>query len=147
MQRIRVVTAGNVKTPWVKEGIAVYTTRLSHVCNLETIVVAPGNIEEEGKRMLKILSKEEGVIIALDERGKMQSSTDLAAWIAREKDAGRSLCFVIGGAYGLSENVKKKAHHLLSLSALTFPHELCQLFLFEQLFRSHAIFARTGYHH
>lgn len=147
MQRIRVVTAGNVKTQWVKEGIAVYTARLRHVCTLEIIVVAAGTIEEEGKRMLNILAKEGEVIIALDERGTMRSSTDLAAWIGRERDCGKPLCFIIGGAYGLSQSVKQRAHVQLSLSAMTLPHELCQLVFLEQLYRAHAILVGTGYHH
>ena len=97
--------------------------------------------------MLKALEKVEGAIVVLDETGREMWSTEMASWISSKRDTGTPIAFVIGGAYGLDEKIRSKAHLVLSLSRMTLPHELCKLFFLEQLFRAHAIIAGTGYHH
>lgn len=104
-------------------------------------------MKEENDRVLKALEKTEGIIIVLSHRGKEYSSEAFASMLARQKDIGQPVTFVISGAYGSDERVLAKAHVVLSLSRMTLPHELCKLVFLEQLYRAHAILAGTGYHH
>jgi 23S rRNA (pseudouridine1915-N3)-methyltransferase len=106
-----------------------------------------GNIEKEGISILKKL-RERDTIILLDERGKMYDSVEFSSFISRELGiVGGRLVFVIGGAFGLSQNVKERAQAVVSLSKMTMPHELCLLFLSEQLYRAFSIIAGNDYHH
>ena len=106
-----------------------------------------GNIEKEGTSILKRL-RERDTVILLDEHGKMYDSIEFSGYISKllSITEGR-LVFVIGGAYGLSRDVRKRAEEIISLSKMTFPHELCLLFLSEQLYRAFSIIAGTDYHH
>jgi len=106
-----------------------------------------GNIEKEGVLILKRLRKRDTVIL-LDEHGKMYDSVEFSDYISESLGTveGR-LVFVIGGAYGVSQDVKKRADGIISLSKMTMPHELCLLFLSEQLYRAFSIIAGTDYHH
>lgn len=97
--------------------------------------------------MTEALVKRDAMKIILDERGKTFTSVDFSKMIETQRDHGRPLLFAIGGAYGFSDDVKKQADLLLSLSPMTLPHELAFLFFAEQLYRAHAIMAGSGYHH
>ncbi len=100
----------------------------------------------EGKTILSALGKADRVI-ALQEEGKAFSSAEFAQKIESEKLAGfSSLTFVIGGAFGLAPEVSQRADWTLSLSPLTFPHELCRLLLLEQLYRAFSITSGSPYH-
>ena len=92
--------------------------------------------KKEGERLLEKMEsmKAEKFIIALSEEGKHFNSVGFADFL--KKNAEKRIIFVIGGAYGLSDAVKKKAHLLLSLSPMTFPHEIAQVLLVEQIYRS-----------
>jgi 23S rRNA (pseudouridine1915-N3)-methyltransferase len=106
-----------------------------------------GDIEREGVSILKRL-RERDTVILLDEHGKMYDSVEFSDYISKllSKCEGR-LVFIIGGAFGLSQDVKKRADGMVSLSKMTMPHELCLLFLSEQLYRAFSIIAGTDYHH
>ncbi len=106
-----------------------------------------GNEQEERKKILETLEKTDGVIVALDDKGKEFSSPEFASWIGKQRDAGQSVTFVLGGAYGLDDQIRAKATLVLSLSRMTLPHELCKLVFLEQLYRAHSILAGSGYHH
>ena len=104
------------------------------------------NKEKEGERLLTRLP-EKAFLIALDEKRKKFSSTDLATQINTWQLAGIShLCFIIGGADGLSDQIKKKADLLFSLSDLTFPHFMVRVILAEQLYRAESILQNHPYH-
>jgi 23S rRNA (pseudouridine1915-N3)-methyltransferase len=83
----------------------------------------------------------------LDERGKEMSSKALSEFVQTRMNSGvKSVCFVIGGAYGFAEKVRQEADLILSLSALTFPHQLTRMLLVEQLYRSHTLIKGISYH-
>jgi 23S rRNA (pseudouridine1915-N3)-methyltransferase len=106
-----------------------------------------GNIEKEGASILKRL-RERDTVVLLDEHGKMYDSVGFSDYISKLlcEIEGR-LVFVIGGAFGLSQEVRKRAGEIISLSKMTMPHELCLLLLSEQLYRAFSIIAGTDYHH
>ena len=86
--------------------------------------------------------------MVLDERGKAIGSTDFGAKLRAWRDqGGRQVAFVVGGAYGLSDDVRKRADLLLSLSAMTFPHQLVRVILAEQIYRALMILNGKPYHH
>lgn len=103
--------------------------------------------EDEGSRILARLDAN-AINVALTERGSLSTSEELAAlletWHNRDN---RSPRFIIGGPFGLPETVIERCDYKLSLSPMTWPHELARVLLMEQLYRAHAIIAKTGYHH
>ena len=106
-----------------------------------------GDIEKEGASILKRL-RERDMVILLDERGKMYDSVEFSGFISGSlAAAGGRLVFIIGGAFGVSDEVKRRADAIISLSRMTMPHELCLLFLSEQLYRAFSIIAGVDYHH
>ena len=106
-----------------------------------------GSIEKEGISILKRL-RERDTVILLDEHGIMYDSIQFSGFISeRLRITEGRLVFVIGGAFGLSDDVKRRADEIISLSKMTMPHELCLLFLSEQLYRAFSIIAGTEYHH
>ena len=86
-------------------------------------------------------------IVLLDERGKEMSSNALASWLEKRRALGRHLVFIIGGAYGFSDELYARADEMLSLSLMTFPHQLARLIFIEQLYRACTIIRGEGYHH
>lgn len=103
--------------------------------------------KKEGEMILNFL-KPEDFLIVLDERGKMLSSEKLAEFIQqRANESVKNLVFLIGGAYGISEEVMKRAHFKWSLSSLVFPHQLVRLILAEQVYRAATILRNEKYHH
>lgn len=103
-------------------------------------------LREEGQALLKAIPQKSW-IVALDRRGKMHSSQDLAAWLRRRIDEWpEELAFVIGSDLGLDAAVLKRARTRLSLGPLTLPHELARLVLYEQLYRSIGIHTGIKYH-
>lgn len=101
--------------------------------------------EEEGVGFLKFIS-ESDFVVALDEKGTMFSSREFALFLGKYKDLGRTVVFVIGGAFGLSAELKERADLLLSFSKMTFPHEMIRLFLVEQIYRGISIVLGRKYH-
>lgn len=147
MQKVTLISVGKVKTPWIAEGCAMYTERISHTCSFAHRVLSAGKPDEEHASIVKALQKTEGVIVALDERGKTMTSPTFAAWVGKQRDIGVPVTFVLGGAYGLNDEIRKMATLVLSLSSMTLPHELCQLFFLEQVYRAEEILRGSGYHH
>lgn len=147
MHKITLLSVGKVKTPWINDGCDVFTERLGHFCDLTERVLSAGEEKEERQKIFDALEKTDGVIVALDDKGKEFSSTEFASWIGKQRDSGQSITFVVGGAYGLDDRIRAKARLVLSLSRMTLPHELCKLVFLEQLYRAHAILAGSGYHH
>lgn len=134
-----------------------FTKRLSNYFSVEwQIIPMPKNAgmlsemdlkKKEGEMILNFL-KPEDFLIVLDERGKMLSSEKLAEFIQqRANESVKNLVFLIGGAYGISEEVMKRAHFKWSLSSLVFPHQLVRLILAEQVYRAATILRNEKYHH
>lgn len=145
MLKINVVCVGKVKEKYFSLGIEEYAKRLTRFCEFSIIETAEETtIEREGKN---ILPKLRGAVLALSLEGKKYSSEQFAAKIQRLKDNGTGeMTFVIGGSYGLSDEVKKRADELISFSDMTFPHTLFRLMLTEQIYRAMTIINGITYH-
>ncbi|MEK7105164.1 MAG: 23S rRNA (pseudouridine(1915)-N(3))-methyltransferase RlmH, partial [Patescibacteria group bacterium] len=85
--------------------------------------------------------------ILLDERGKEMTSIEFAKWIGTFEDHGEPICFVIGGPFGPSAEIKKEARHTIALSKMTLPHDMAKVILLEQLFRAFTILRGKSYHY
>jgi len=154
--KFTIISVGRVRQSFIKDGEAEYLKRLQSTpfaLNLvELAIESPESLtpaeaqEREAVELLKKLSSFD-YVVALDERGKRLASKDFAALIDKQMLAGtRSVAFVIGGAFGLSEKVRHRANYVLSLSDLTFPHQLTRLVLVEQLYRAYTLIKGIGYH-
>jgi rRNA large subunit m3Psi methyltransferase RlmH len=157
--QIKILVIGKVKDAWIREGIREYQKRLSPYCRLEIQELAeeklPENpslaqvekgLEKEGERLLKALP-EDYLPILLDLHGKSWSSEELAAKMDEWALNGKSqLAFLIGGAFGLSGEVRKKAKERLQLSKMTFTHTMTRLILVEQIYRAFKICRHEKYH-
>ena len=141
----------------VKEGVELFTKRISHYYPVEwNIIPMPKNSamlsemylkEKEGESILGFLRKEDYLVL-LDERGKLIGSEELSRFIlTRANESVRNLVFLIGGAYGVSEAVMKRANYKWSLSPLVFPHQLVRMVLAEQVYRACTITRNEKYHH
>ncbi len=152
--KFRFVFVGKTTERWLQEGIQEYSKRLEHYASVE-IVVVPGStnrepvrqVEEEGNAILKAIGPKDWLIL-LDEHGETCSSVGLAELLEKRMSAGiSSFAFVIGGAYGLSASVREKAKLTLSLSKLTFTHQMVRVILLEQVYRAMTIRRGESYHH
>jgi 23S rRNA (pseudouridine1915-N3)-methyltransferase len=103
--------------------------------------------EEESTRILDALKKLDGDVWILDEEGERMKSHEFSFLLEQARDAGRPLIFVLGGAYGLTPEVKKRGNGRLRISDMTLPHELCRVLFLEQLYRGCEILRGSGYHH
>jgi 23S rRNA (pseudouridine1915-N3)-methyltransferase len=101
--------------------------------------------EMEGRRLLDV-GGSHARLVACDPGGRSMTSEQFAAWLQRAREAGRDVCFVIGGALGLSQEVLDTAHLRISLAPWTLPHELARVVLAEQLYRAGTILRREPYH-
>jgi 23S rRNA (pseudouridine1915-N3)-methyltransferase len=134
--KVKVVAVGKI-SPILKEAQDYYLRKLK---NIEIVEVKKQRTkEEEGK---KLLEKAKGYIIALDERGREMTSREFASFVQKHP----FITFLIGGADGLSEEVREKSNFLLSLSKMTLQHDVARIVLLEQLYRAEQIIKGTPYH-
>lgn len=145
--RLRLIVVGKLKEPSWKERADTYAARLKPYATLEITELKDADALREGERILKALEKARGRVFALAEEGKTQGSEPFARQLGELREASRDAIFVIGGAYGLSDAVKQRADVLLSLSPMTFTHEMARVVFLEQLYRGFTILQGTGYHH
>ena len=148
---------GKNHEPYIKAGVEEFTHRISRYFKIKwTIIPAPKNAgmlsemdlkKKEGDMILGMMDKNDW-LVALDERGRQLDSEGLATFIqARATNSVKNLVFLIGGAYGIDEDLLKRANYTWSLSALTFPHQLVRLLLAEQVYRACTILKNEKYHH
>lgn len=155
VMKITILSVGRVRQKFVKDGEAEYLQRLKGAFPIELCELgleAPESLravevqEREADETLKKIKGYEYRVI-LDERGKHTSSEEFSRLLDARMVAGtRSVCFVIGGAFGFSERVRQAADYILSLSSLTMPHQLVRLVLVEQIYRAHTIIRGIRYH-
>ncbi|MEO1592580.1 MAG: 23S rRNA (pseudouridine(1915)-N(3))-methyltransferase RlmH [Cyanobacteria bacterium J06632_22] len=138
--KLRIIAVGKVKKSWLQDAIAVYAQRLPEVTVTEIKDSTP---DQEAAKVMNLISAHEQ-LIPLSEDGELYDSPQFAQWISRF-DSGKAV-FFIGGPVGVSPTLKQTANSMLSLSPLTFPHELARLLLFEQLYRAKTILQGTNYH-
>ena len=156
MIKVNVVAVGKVKEKYFADGINEYSKRLSKYCEFNIVEIAEENFLKVDEGKIKIIKEKEserilphlkGYVFAMAIEGKKFSSENFAKTIKNLTDNGEGvLTFVIGGSYGLSEEIKKKSHTLLSFSDMTFPHTLFRLMLTEQLYRAFSINGGSAYH-
>lgn len=153
--KLRLICVGKL-TDWQRLAAADYSDRLQHYFGFETVELkeeksgrkdSPAVLRRrEGERILAKISEGERVVL-LDERGRQIDSPGLASMLEEEMLYGRGdWCLIIGGAYGVDDQVRKRADMCLSLSKMTFTHQMARIFLLEQLYRSATIIRREPYH-
>lgn len=140
VNRCRVLAVGKVRRGWIQEGIDLYRKRLP---GLEIVELRDSTPQKEADAIQAALRSDER-LIALMEEGDTLASIPFARRL--ERYGNERLAFVIGGADGLTSALKSRACWRLSLSPMTFPHELARLMLIEQLFRAQAILQGSPYH-
>ena len=154
--RLKFITFGKTTFPFAKEGMELYEKRISHFVKYERIEIpdikgtsslSPEEVKErEGEAILKKIHSEDEVIL-LDEHGKSYTSLEWADILRKKMDLGtKDLVFVTGGAYGFSQKVYERADSKLSLSKMTFSHQIIRLFFCEQLYRALTIIKGIPYH-
>lgn len=138
----KIIAVGKVKERYLQEGIVEFLKRITSFDNLGIVEVKDTNVEEEGKKLLKAVGDDYLVSLAI--RGKELSSEEFASFMKKNSD--KKVSYVIGGPEGLSEQVLERADYSLSLSKMTFTHEMARFFLVEQIYRAHMINAKRKYH-
>ena len=149
---IKIITIGFIKEQYLKDAITEYKKRISKYTNLEIIELKDedfGEIEKtlkvEEEKILKQISDRD-YIITLEIEGKELTSIEFAKKIESIQLENSNITFIIGGSYGLSENIKNKANYHLSFSKMTFPHQLFRVLLLEQIYRAYKINNNESYH-
>ena len=149
---IKIITVGSIKEKYLKDAIEEYTKRLSKYTNIEIIEVKDEGLVEPKKAMSleeeKILKNinEKDYIITLEIEGRQLSSEEFADKLDRIQLESSNITFIIGGSYGLSQNIKDKSRLHLSFSKMTFPHQLFRVLLLEQIYRAFKINNNESYH-
>ena len=155
--RLMLLTVGKTDIAWVREGLEIYVSRIRHYVPFElreipelkgVSALSREQIKErEGELVLKQLRPADEVVL-LDEHGREYRSVEFADWLGRRAaGSGRDLVFVIGGAYGFSDAVYERADGRLSLSKMTYSHQLVRTIFAEQLYRAFTILRGEPYHH
>lgn len=152
--KCRIIWFGKTRDPWIKAGIDEYGERVNRYLPLaieelkdEKDAEATIGRRREGERLLKLVSPN-AVLVVLDERGRQMDSVGFAEFLGKHRDNGTAeLIFAVGGAYGFSDEVRARGALVLSLSAMTFTHQMVRPFLLEQLYRACTILNNEPYHH
>lgn len=155
--KLQIYTIGKPHESFVKEGIELFTKRISHYYAVQwTIIPMPKNAgilsktdlkQKEGEAILNLIKKDDYLVL-LDDKGKLFKSETLAKFIQqRANEAEKNIIFLIGGAYGVSNAILQRANYTWSLSPLVFPHQLVRLILAEQIYRACSIIKNEKYHH
>lgn len=140
----KLVVVGKIKDPHYQAKINEFLTRLNAFGKVELVELRDDSVEKESSAILKALENEKGWVIVLDERGENITSVELAGKL---NGCDRKIVLVIGGAFGFTDEVRKRADYLLALSKFTVTHEMARLIAVEQLYRACTIIAGKKYHH
>ena len=150
------ILVGKTTDKHFQAGISDYAERIGHYMPFDMVIIPElkntKSLSEEqqktmeGELILKQLQPSDSLVL-LDERGKELRSIELAKWLEQKQQTARRLVFVIGGPYGFSEAVYKRANEQLSLSKLTFSHQMVRLVFTEQIYRACTIIKGEPYHH
>lgn len=149
---IKIITVGFLKEKYLKEAIEEYKKRLSKYTNIEIIEVKDEGLVEPNKAILleeeKILKNinDRDYLITLEIEGKEYNSEEFADKLDKIQLESSNITFIIGGSYGLSQNIKNKSRLHLSFSKMTFPHQLFRVLLLEQIYRAFKINNNESYH-
>lgn len=154
--KTNLILVGKTNDKLYINGIKDYTDRINHympfaIATIPALKNAKSLREEqqkqaEGESILKLILPSDTVVL-LDEHGEERSSMEMASWLDKKKQTVRRLVFVIGGPYGFSDAVYKRADEKISLSRMTFSHQMVRLLFTEQLYRACTIIKGESYHH
>ena len=155
--KIKMIVIGKTKSKFIDEGEQEYLKRLKHYCKFSELIIPDiknsGKLSreelkgKEGNHILKSIKNSNHVIL-LDDRGIMQSSIEFSKFLNMKMvSSANELVFVVGGAFGFSEGVYKRANTKLSLSKMTFSHQMVRMIFKEQLYRAFTILNGEKYHH
>lgn len=157
--KIRIIAIGKIKENYLKEGIKEYISRISPFCDIQIMELPDQPVKDnpndsdiekvknlEGKKVLQLLKSNDSVI-NLDLNKKEMDSIEFSNYLIKKLELGGSnLTFVIGGSYGLSDELKQRANDSISLSKMTFLHQMTRLILLEQIYRAFKIYNNQTYH-
>ena len=154
--KIKTIFVGKLQDRYLKEGIETYRNRISRYSQIELVEVEDEAVTAkadqskikgiEAERIIKRVSPD-SLLVAMDEKGKGLSSEGLAGFIQKAMDSGvKEISFVVGGSLGLGEKVRERADLILSLSPMTFTHQMVRVVLLEQIYRSFTIIKGEPYH-
>lgn len=158
MIKVTFIALGKLKEKYLRDAVDEYAKRLSGYCKLDIVELSPINLPEKPSQseidsallkeaeMIEKRIPENSIVTALCVEGKSLSSEQLADFVLKNTNSGKNMCFIIGSSYGLSEAVKQRADLKLSLSAMTFPHQLFRVMLLEQIYRAFKINEGSTYH-
>lgn len=155
--KITLIVIGKTESDYLTKGINIYHQRLKHYLSIDTIVIPAlkntQNIssaiqkQKEGELILKHLQPTDKLIL-LDEKGTEYNSICFSDFVQQQMNTGiKNLVFVVGGPYGFSEDIYKRGQGKISLSKMTFSHQMIRLFFMEQLYRAMTILKNEPYHH
>lgn len=155
MLKITIIAIGKFKEQAYKELEKEYFKRLSPFAKIKIVEIpeVPYRSVSDMERAKKIESekiirqlKTEAVVVLLEEKGTLRNSKEFAIFLERIGGLGREICFVIGSGIGLDPSLKQYSHHSISLSPLTFPHNMARVILEEQIYRACTILVGKEYH-
>ncbi len=155
--KVKLLTIGKTTVPFLRTGEEEYQGRLKHYLNLERVDLrevkkskngsAAEQKKKEGDLIISYLEDKDFVVL-LEERGTELSSIQFSDWLAHKRKVGlKSLVFIVGGAYGFHEQVYERTQEKISLSKMTFSHQMIRLLFLEQLYRANTILKGEKYHH
>ncbi len=152
--KITLLCTGRTNDRQVAELMKRYVTRIENNCSFQLVETpdvkstAPADLKKKESILILKEAKRADHLILLDEKGKEFSSVQFSAYIAKQQmNRKKNLLFVVGGAYGFSDETYAIANDKMSLSKMTFPHQLVRLFFLEQLYRAFTILNNEQYHH
>jgi len=155
--KVSLIVIGKTHKSFLVDGEAEYFKRLKRYCKSEIVVIpdiknaknkSEDQVkEEEGERILSKIDNSD-LMVLLDENGTQLSSVQFSKWIQKEMNKGpKKICFVVGGPYGFSEKVYQRTNSKISLSKMTFSHQMIRMLFLEQLYRAFSILNNEPYHH
>ncbi len=149
---IKLITVGKIKEKYLKDAILEYTKRISKYTKLEIIELPDYDydnkqivLEKEKENIIKHINSRD-YVITMQIEGKNISSEDFADKIDKVFVTNPNIVFIIGGSYGLHDDIKKISNFSLSFSKMTFPHQLFRVLLLEQIYRAYKIINNESYH-
>ena len=148
---IKIITVGKIKEKYLIDGISEYLKRINKYAKIELIEVSDFDydinktLEKEKDNILKYVSNKD-YIITLEIEGNMLSSIQFAEKINNVFNYNSDICFIIGGSYGLHDEIKNMSNYKLSFSKMTFPHQMFRMILLEQIYRAYKINNNESYH-
>ena len=155
--KIDLIVPGSTGERWIREGVDAYVKRLQHYVPFRmrelpavknAAALTPVQLQQQEYHQLKILLKEFDRIVLLDDSGNQFRSVEFADFLQKQMNAGvRALCFVAGGPYGFTPELRSAGYPMMSLSKMTFTHQMVRLVFTEQLYRAFTILKGEGYHH